>query len=80
MVFADGIDRGEDNGRQRSTHRQVGQHRSVEALHGETQYQHRHDDDAAANAEQPGQHACAGAQQQIEHEFHCRPRKFSPAW
>uniref|UniRef100_A0A1I7YKE3 Uncharacterized protein n=1 Tax=Steinernema glaseri TaxID=37863 RepID=A0A1I7YKE3_9BILA len=35
VVLEDGVDRGEDNGRQRRADCQVGQHRGVEALQGE---------------------------------------------
>ncbi|MNP72515.1 hypothetical protein D3C76_1690830 [compost metagenome] len=48
------------------------QHLRVETLQGETEHQHRDNDDPAPHTEQPGQHAGAGAEQQIEHKFHQR--------
>jgi len=51
LVLTHGVDRCEDDGRQRGADGQVGQHRGLEALQGEAEHQHRHDDDPAAHAE-----------------------------
>ena len=78
MMLTHGIDRGEDDRRQRSTDRQMREDRLIETLQGETEHQHRDKDDPAANPEQPGQHARTGAQRQIKQKFHDRLPDASP--
>ncbi|MNO92104.1 hypothetical protein D3C76_836670 [compost metagenome] len=73
LVLADGVDGSEHDGGQRGTHGQVRQYRCIETLQGETEHQHRHDNDATTDAEQPSQYTGTAAEYQIEQKFHCRP-------
>jgi len=70
VVGPDGIERGEDDGGQRGTHRQVGEDVRIEALGGKAVDQHRHDDQAATDPEQTGQQPGADAEHQEEQEIH----------
>src|SRR5690606_7284040 len=70
MVREDRIERGEDDGRQRSSDSQVSQNLGGETMQGKTEHQHRHDHQTATNAEQPGQHTGKRAKTEIKHELH----------
>lgn len=74
MVFENGIDRSEDDGRQGGADRHLGQDVAAETVRGEAEDQRRDDDQAATDAEQSGQHAGTGAQHDIEEKLHARPR------
>ncbi|MNG30436.1 hypothetical protein D3C84_1160520 [compost metagenome] len=78
-MLADRIDRGKYDCRQGRADRQVREDRRIEPLQLETVNQHRNDNDPAADAEQPGQHTCAGAERQIEQKFHAHPQ-MRAAW
>lgn len=70
LVRTQGAETGEDHGGQRGAEGQMGDDLRRHALCVKTQDQHGDDDEAAADTEQPGQHAREGPQHQIAHKQH----------